>query len=345
MSAPSQLFAHFFAKLDAGLALYDDVVATRLYNALTPASKMMFVIVVLTFGYRVMFGSVQEPLREGVLRIARTAVIIGLVQIGNYHAFIADFFLTAPDQFAAIITGESPESRVHFLDSLWDQQWDFGDAFWQKGSAAGMKGIGLQIVALFLWAIALATTGGSALALMVAKAGLHVWLSVGPVFVLLAMYEATKQYTNSWLGQTVTFGLLPMLVGAIIYLILSLGHSYMLEIDAIGAKADPALNQTIPFILVCVGAGIFLKQIPSFASGLGGGVAISTLNAMGAASRALGGGLGSAKDLMTGKTLADMRGARRHKARNAEWAKENPGMTAKAYRKLTSLRKNKVTKA
>lgn len=350
--AASPFFAPIFAQLDTALATYVDVVATRMYNVITPVSKLMVVIVVVIFGYQMMFGSVQQPLRDGVLRIVRISVILGLIQVGSYHTYIADFFMTAPDQLAAAITGASPESNVHFLDSLWDQQKAFADAFWNKGVANGLAGLGYVLFAIGLYVVALLSSGAAALFLLVAKAGLYSWLAFGSLFVLLAMFEATKQYTNAWLGQVVTFALLPMLVGGVIYLILSLGKAYLLAINGIGAMADPAIDQGLKYIFVGGGAAYFLKQIPSFASGLGGGVALSTLGAASAAMRIAGGGVGGAKNLMTGQTLSDMRGARRQRARNAEWAKENPGlakrtagMPMKAYRALTTPRKNTVTKS
>jgi type IV secretion system protein VirB6 len=143
-----------------------------------------------------------------------------------------------------------------------------------------------------------------------------------------------------------------MLTSAVIYLVLSLCQSYLGDLNKFGALQNPGLDQTAPLFFLCGAAVIFLMQIPSFASGLGGGVAISTLGAMTAAYRAVKGAAGGAKNLMTGQTLSDMRGARRERARNREWAKEHPGLTARtaglpmaAYRKLTSLRKNTVTKS
>jgi type IV secretion system protein VirB6 len=349
MGAASGFFADFFAKLDLALASYQAVVVGRMYIAITPASKLMFTLLIVMFGFRLLFGKVQEPLRDGVLRVVRGAVILSLLQVGNYNAFIADFFMNAPDQLAAAVTGQAPGDRIHFLDSLWEQQYTFAEAFWLKGTATSIAGIGLVLLALLLFAVALLTTGAAAAMLLVAKAGLYVWLSVGPVFVLMVMFDATKQFTNSWLGQCVTFALLPMLVSAVIYLILSLAKAYLTGVAGVGGMADPAINQALKYIFVAGAAGLFLKQIPSFASGLGGGVAISTLGAVGAAMNAATGGLGSAKDLLSGKTLSDMRGARHAKARNAEWAKDHPGRTARltlaAYRKMTRPGKNTVSKS
>jgi type IV secretion system protein VirB6 len=352
MSVPSHFFTAVFTKVDAALATYVDDVAVRVIDWITPLSAKLLAVYVVMWGYSMLRGMVQEPVKEGAFRIVRAAAIIGLIKLTNYHVFLADFFLTAPDQIAATISGQTTLNGVHFLDDLWTQQQAFGDAFWDKGTAAGISGIGLQLVALLLYGFGLAASGIAAVLLLLSKIGLHVWLAIGPAFVLLALFEATKQFTNSWLGQCVTFGVLPMLTSAVIYLLLSLCKSYLSDAAGVGAMSDPGLNQTAPVFFLCGAAVIFLVQIPSYASGLGGGVAISTLGAMTAAYRAVKGAAGGAKNLMTGQTLSDMRGARRQRAKNLEWAKENPGLAKRtaglpmaAYRKLTSLRKNTVTKS
>lgn len=351
MPTSSHFFTTIFTKVDGALVNYVDVVAGRVIDWITPLSTKLLVIYAVMWGYSLMRGMVDEPLRDGAFRIVRAAAIIGLIKLANYNAFIAQFFLTVPDQVAAIISGETTLNSRHFLDNLWSQQQAFGEAFWQKGASEGISGIGLELIAILLWAAGLLATGGAAILLLIATIGLHVWIAVGPMFVLLAMFDATKQFTNSWLGQTITFALLPMLTSAVIYLVLSLSQSYLGDVANAGMLADPSVDQTAPLFFLCGVAVIFLMQIPSFASGLGGGVAISTLGAISAAHRALKGAGKGAKNLMTGQTLSDMRGARRQRAMNLEWAKNNPGLAARtaglpmaAYRKLTSLRKNTVTK-
>lgn len=345
-------FTWVMGKIEAGLATYVDTVVNRMSEIVTPLAGRLLVLYVCWFCYQLMFGTVQEPIRSGSMRIVKAGVIVGLINAANYNLYIADFFLTAPDQLAASISGQVPEQSVNFLDTLWWQQYDFGDRFWQMGTAAGWSGIGLQIVACVVWLSALLTTGGSAVLLIISKVGLHAWLGFGQFFVLLALFDATKQFTNAWLGQVITFALYPMLTASVIYLILHVTSLFLDKVQGPGANPDPQMWQFCLFFLLCFAAGIFLIQLPSFASGLGGGVAISTLGAMTAGYRALKGAAGSGKDLMTGKTLSDMRGARRERARNAEWAKENPGMSRraaglpmKAYRALTNLRKNTVTKS
>lgn len=344
MAAPSHMFTNVMAKLDAGLLTYVDVIAGRVIGFIIPYAPVLFATAMCMYGYSVWRGVVQEPLRDGVFRFLRAAIIIGLLNLATYHAYIADFFLNLPDHLASVISGKPITSGLSFLDTLWDQQQSLADAFWQKGVSAGISGLGLLMIAIILYAVCLATTGGSALLLIVAKCGLYAWVGIGPLFVACAMFDATKQFTNSWLGQTITFSLLPMLTSAVIYQIQSLSMSYLGSPELVHAMTDPSVNQIFPLLFMCGASGLFLKQIPSFASSLGGGVAVSSLGVVGAAMKAAFGGVGSVKNAITGKTLDNMRSERKHRAMNKEWAKNNPGMTMRAYRAMTTP-KNKVAKA
>lgn len=354
MSAPaaSHYLASIFTRVDAGLATYVDDVAGRLIGGLTPAAAKMLAVASVMWGYATWRGMVQAPLRDGVFRILGLAIIIGLIDLTTYDAWVADFFMNTPDQLAALVTNAPGDTSIQFLDGLWAQMYAFGEAFWQQGSAAGFSGYGLEFIAVLVWAAGLLACGGAAVLLLMAKMGMHVWLAIGPLFILMAMFDVTRKFTDAWLGQLVGFALIPMLTGAIVKLMMSVLQSYMGDAVAAGALTSPSIEQVVWAVVLCGFSCVLLKQVPSLASGLGGGVAVGTLGAVGAAWSAARGAGGSAKDLMSGKSLSDARSARRHKASNAAWAKEHPGLGARAaglpmtaWRKLTSPGKNTVAKS
>ncbi|MNR48075.1 hypothetical protein D3C85_1672670 [compost metagenome] len=107
----------------------------------------------------------------------------------------------------------------------------------------------------------------------------------------------------------------------------------------------------MPAAAICVIGSLLLAQVNSVASALGGGVAISTLGAAGAIYNKAKGAVVDAKNIATGKTLSDMRAARRQKYSNARWASQNPSKAARAagipmaaYRQLTASRFNNVSR-
>lgn len=354
MSAPaaSHFLASIFTRVDAGLATYVDEVAGRVIGGIAPLAAKMLVLASIMWGYAIWRGMVQEPLRDGAFRILGLAIIIGLVDLTTYDAWVADFFMNTPDQLAALVTNAPGDSGIQFLDGLWAQMYAFGEAFWQQGAASAFSGYGLEFIALLVWGAGMLACGGAAVLLLLAKMGMHVWLAVGPLFILMAMFDVTRKFTDAWLGQLAGFALIPMLTGAVIRLMMVVLQFYMGDALAAGALANPSIEQVIPALVLCGFSFVLLKQVPSLASGLGGGVAVGTLGAVGAALNAARGAGGSAKDLISGKTLSDARSARRHKTSNAAWAKGHPGLGARAaglpmaaWRKLTSPGRNTVAKS
>lgn len=346
----SHFFTMIMSLINTGLATYTDEVAGRVISDIcVPAARNMWIILFCMWGFMVMRGAIQSPVVDGVFRFLRVAVLIWLMEIGRYSSFVADFFLTAPDQIAVVIAGPSAGTdSISFLDNLWTKLYAFGDAYWKQGTVLSASGFGFILIAGVVWLVGLLATGGAFVLIVIAKLGIHIWLAVGPVFILLSMYEATKQFLNSWLGQLVSFALVTVLTAAVIKLILSICELYLGQVAPGGVLADPTINKIFPALLVCGLALVLFWQMPSFASGLGGGVAISTLGILAAGYLAtkgvFGGAAGSAKNVLSGKTLSDARAHRRQKATNAKWADKNPGLSMRTFRSLTSG-KNKMTKA
>jgi type IV secretion system protein VirB6 len=109
---------------------------------------------------------------------------------------------------------------------------------------------------------------------------LAILLGVGPIFVLLLIFEGTKRFFEAWLGQALNYVFLVILTAGAIKLIMTIIVQY-LNVAAGGAVAAPTIEQAVPAIVLCLIAALVMMQLPSIASALGGGVAISTLGAAG----------------------------------------------------------------
>ena len=350
-AADFHLFTKIFSTVDTSLATYVDGVAGSVIGGILTAANKMAVIYIVLWGYSMMRGMIREPLKDGLFRILRLSLILGLMDLTRYDAYVSDFFMTAPDAMATVIAGgASGDTTISFLDSLWSQIYTFGETFWQAGISEGLSGIGQLLMGIAVWGMGLVACVAGAGMILLAKIGIHVWLGIGPLFILLMMFEPTKHLGNSWLGQLISFAVMTILASAIIKLILTVCQTYLSTLGT-GGVVDTTVDQIAPVVVLCGLAFMYFKQIPSFAAGLGGGVAVSTLGIVGAGWQAAKGGLGGVKNLVTGKTLSDMRGERKQKFTNANWAKNHPGLTARAaaipmaaFRKATGPRQNSIAK-
>lgn len=345
-------YSSLFTKLSTNLDAYVGTTSASIIGAITPVARTLVLIYICLWGWSMMRGVINEPITDGVSRIVRLAIIVAIATTGGYYSgYLSDWIWNSPDALASYIAGDNGVTNVNFLDSLWNKTYDYGAAYAMKAKAdstLGIPDLTMMAAAVGIWAVGVLMTGYGAFLLALAKMFLAVLLGVGPIFVLLLIFEPTKQFFNSWLGQALNYVFVTMLTAAVIKLVLTLIDAYL----PAGAPADPNIAEAIQAMALFAIGFLVLMQVPSTASALGGGAAVSTLGAVGALYGRARGAAGAGKNVLTGKTLSDMRGARRQRDVNRRWASRNPGVASRAasapmavYRKVTTPRSNRVQKA
>ncbi|MDF0606784.1 type IV secretion system protein [Neisseriaceae bacterium TC5R-5] len=336
-------YSRMFTELSNALSTYVNDTATNIIGAITPVATTLLTIYVILWGWSMLRGVIAEPITDGLGRIVRLALICGIaLQIGYYNGLISNFLWNAPDAMASYLGGSTGTSNAEFLDALMSQMYDFGDAFYQKAQANSTMGIpdlGLLFMAYVIWAVGVISTGYGAFLLSLAKMGLAITLGIGPLFVLLIMFEPTKRFFDAWLGQALNYVFLVMLTAAAIKLIMSILQTYLTA--ASGVVSDPSLDQALPAIVFAIIGALVMVQMPSKASALGGGVAIGTLGAVGWAYGKTKGGMSSMRPTNMRRSLNKARSD----VRLAKGAvRASAGMPMAIYRKVTGGNKNKVAK-
>lgn len=348
MSAPSEF--HFyedsFTRLSNALTTYVGDTAGDIIGAISGVAYSLLMIYMMLWGWTMLRGMISEPITDGAARIIRLAVIVGIaLNLGRYNTYIANFLWGSPDAMASIVASgySSSTNNVQFLDGLMSRIYDLGDAYWQKANAAGsfIPDLGLMAVAILIWLAGVAATAYGAFLLALSKMALAIILGIGPIFVLLLMFEGTKRFFEAWLGQALNYVFLVVLTAAAIKLILTIIDAY-LGVAAAGAALDPTIDQALPCLVLCIIGALVMMQLPSIASALGGGVAISTL---GAAAWAYGKAKGGAAAMRP----TNLRRSYNKAASDVRIVRGAAGAVAGApmavYRRITGGAKNRVQKA
>lgn len=349
MASSFNFYTGHFETLNTGLETYWTGVAGSFASYLLGPARMMLLIYVALWGWSMMRGVIQEPFVDGAMRMLRLASIVLIaLNVGRYAGFLANMLWGLPDALAAKVAADSTGTDgVQFLDAMMGQFYDMGTAFNRAANADtgiwGMPDMSLWIAGIAVWCVGIILTGYAAFLYVLAKVALALLLGVGPIFILLLIFEPTKKFFDAWLGQCANYIVMVLLTAGCVKLILSILSTYLGDPRVVAAMADPKINQVIPVIAFSIIGVLVMLQVPSLASGLGGGVATGTLGAMAAAFSKAKSAAGAGRDLVSGKTLSDMRGRRRAAATNARWAKNNPSMPASLYRKVTSRGKNSVS--
>jgi type IV secretion system protein VirB6 len=337
-------YSRMFTELSNALSTYVNDTATNIIGAITPVATTLVSIYVMLWGWSMMRGVISEPIMDGVGRIVRLALIVGVaLQLGLYNGFLADMLWNSPDALASYVGGGDDTSNAAYLDTLMSRMYDFGDAYYQKAQAnstLGIPDLGLLFMAYALWVAGVIATGYGAFLLALAKMGLAVALGVGPLFILLTIFEPTKRFFDAWIGQALNYVFLVMLSAATIKLIMVILEKYLTDASGV-VLADPALDQALPAIVFSIISALALVQMPAMASALGGGVALGTLGAVGWAYGKTKGGMAAMRPTNLrrsfNKARADVRIAKGA-------AQAAAGAPMAVYRKITGGARNRVAR-
>lgn len=226
---------------------------------------------VVLYGYLVLRGSVQEPILDFAFRAIKLAIIVMLVRDADeYQTYVTDiFFEGLPREISqALNAGAAPSAST--FDSLLDKGHACAKEIWARASwpvdvvtgIGGMMVIGASfIVAAIGYIVSL-----------YARLALAIVLAIGPIFVALAMFQATRRFTEAWFGQLANFVILQVLVVAVGSLLITCIDT---TFTAIEGYSDVLMRPTA-LCAICLAALYVFYQLPNIASALAAGGASLT---------------------------------------------------------------------
>jgi len=284
----TNLFQRIFANIDDSLATYIIDTVTRVVGFATPLFTSMMIVFVVIWGYMMLFGKTQEPLQDGVFRIIRIGGILALgLTVGTYMAVVVSFLRDGPEYIAGVVTGSSGTTAAT-LDSLFSKVFDIAKAAWDKGGV--MNGnFGLYLIAIIVLVIGSALVLYVAFLILLASFMVTILLGIGPLFIIALLFNVTQRFFEAWLAMIANFGLLLILSASVGSLMVKLADSFISQMAPNPTASQAMANLADASILCLVFALCILvvRQVPSVAAALGGGIALATQGAFGAAMNAM----------------------------------------------------------
>ena len=219
----------------------------------------------------------------GALRIVRLAVVLGVgLRLWQYNAVLVDTFMVAPVELAARLAGAA--DPVGTIDALWEQGGQVAATLWDKGGLfSGDMGYYLAAAVVYLLMGAVCVYALFLMAL--ARVALALLLAVGPLFILMLLFETTQRFFEAWLVQLANYALVGVLAVLTASLMMTVVEAYATATAARGAAILTV--DALDMLLVAGLVLLLLRQVMPIAARLAGGV---TLASFGVASGALGRG-------------------------------------------------------
>ncbi|MBW4052585.1 MAG: type IV secretion system protein [Proteobacteria bacterium] len=271
-------FGTFWTWLNGELASYIGDNTARVASVLEPAVVTLGTVYVMIWGYLQLTGRIEEPFAAGLKRIVMLAVIFGVgLHLWLYNTLLVDTFYNAPTEFAAAVVGAS--DPVHTVDAIWNAGGAVADQLFRDGAWH----LGYELAGILIWAIMGLLCVYTMFLLALSSVALSVLLALGPLFIALLLFDATRRFFEAWIAQLANYALITILTVMVAALMLHLVASYAQQTEALGAAITTvdALNMLLVTVLVF----LFMRQIMPVAGGLAGGV---TLNGFGVVSRTTG---------------------------------------------------------
>ncbi len=240
------------------------------------------------YGYMVLFGHIQEPFFEFLIRAGKIILIMALaLGAGAYQSNVVESFRGLESGLSSIVHNGSASNIYQALDNsfregmlLAEEAYDYANqsnlvtAF---GTTAGWF-LAALVISLGTLMITVIAAGY----IFLAKIALSILFAIGPIFIMCLMFPAVRRFFDNWAGQVVTYILVIVLMATAMAFALKIFNGTVSQIDFKQAT-DPNGNLNMiaaafQLLAITLALMVVIFQIPRMASALGGGFGLSMLN-------------------------------------------------------------------
>ncbi len=258
-------------------AKFLDTAGQSLASGLGPIVLGIATLYILFNAVRMVRGETDEPVGEFVKMSLKVGAIAALaLNFETYRYYVANPLIDGiPNTISQMFVGEQMPT-VNQFDSCAASLGIFLAKAW-KGVAwydySGMFRVGSWSIIITIVGAGVIVSGF--LLTMFTKAIMYLILSLGPVFIVCAMFEQTRSYLNHFVSSAVTLIVQQILVAAVMGLILNTLKEAMVFTSAEAFAVD-CMN----ILLLCLFVSYIFYQLPTMAQRLGGNGIAAALPAM-----------------------------------------------------------------
>lgn len=307
MQVQIQIFTPMLNSFDNSVLATINTGSANLISLISPLAAAGFSLYVLLVMLSYWRGNNDQPIVDFFIRMMGwAAVLTAGMNIGYYSEYVVPFFNGVGDQIAQALTGSASSATA--LDTLLNAYLNSILSVWQ-GIEPYQIGVMVEAAAITCCTllVGIPFLGVAAAYIILAKFALGLLLALGPMFVVSALFPATRRFFEAWVGQCLNYAFLTALFAAAGAIEVQFANGILPTAFTMGQLV---LTWTLELKILSMGV-VFLfvsLNLPSLASALAGGVGISSMvgkvgGVAGAAARALsrsgggGGGKGNGGSL------------------------------------------------
>lgn len=275
MAAPLTLYTDSLKYINDLCDSYVGENVAAVAHVVGPFAFTMLALYVALWGFAHFRGVIREPGNDFIHRVVIISIVFGIgFSMANYNMLITNTFLRGPDELIGGLARSSGSAGVvSGLDVMMQQGFDVGARFWAKGGVLDGD-FGMYIVALAVWAMTIVVTAYGFFLMALSKVAMTIIIGLGAIFFIGLLFQATAGFFNSWLRQLANYFLVPVLVVMVNLLVMKLFSRAAGGAAAITSSTEVA--QVFPFFAMGLISLLALASVLSIASGLAGGVSLSS---------------------------------------------------------------------
>ncbi len=244
--------------------------------------RVALVLYVVLYGVAILRGAISEPVMDFAVRSIKLAFLYLLATTAAYSTFVTEpLFTTLPDALTRAVSGEGAPGVGAAFDQFFAYAAWLGEDIAREASVFDPAPYVISAAVFVIGALAAALGFG---VVCIAKLALALLVTLGPIFIACALFDATRRFFFGWLSQAVNYLVLFALIIVIFQLVLSLVRDQWGSIQG----ADPTIGGLI-FIALCLLGAIFFLQTPAIAAGVAGGASAGLADFANAAALGSGG--------------------------------------------------------
>lgn len=291
--ASLSIVATYLTQVDVAVTGFFLDASSRVAAAASTPFRAGVTLYIVLWGLAMWRGLINEPLSDGMSRVLRI-VLVGTFALstGVYGPRIATAIYNTPAQLAAVVAGGTVSPQL-VMDNAISKGDEIARAYLALVSVTDIGGSFAAVLsALIVWLLTVIVVLYGVALILLSKIALAIVLSLGPISIALLLFDTTKRFFESWLGQALNYMFIFALVASAVTILFAL---WMPALNYALANNSQGFTALLPMLLMGGVTFVVLMQVPGIASGLAGGVQIGTLGAAGWAAGKTRGALGAAR--------------------------------------------------
>lgn len=306
------VFTEVFDKIDVAI---QEVIAgnvSNLMNTLEPLLLSGFTVYLLFLFLSYWNGSFEDSIVDFFKKVIAWILILGFsVNVSGYNQTIMPIVMGLGDGLSHALNGQT---NATVLDNMATSMVDIVIKNNDEANKLPITSVGRYLMIVIYNAIVIISFSVflviSASYILLAKIFTGILALVGPVFISLGLFPATRQYFTAWINQVVNYSLMLLLMNIVASFMIKI---YGEVIDFSNIDYPTTNTFLISVVLLSFMFFVVLLKIPELANGLAGGVSVGGFTQAGRA-------IGNGRDGINAGVSAGKTGYARGKA-GYTWAK------------------------